>query len=125
MENCAYVKQMVGHKGSPQDAPRAGKGFQLLCTAAIGNKSCQCKFLGASLFGLFWGVFGRILVLLWPQKEVLSVRLEVLCIAGWLTDGIYHTHCAHECHRLPHGVLHATTRASAFNCRQLQTVDIY
>lgn len=121
MENCAYVKQMVGHKGRP----RAGKGFQLLCTAAIGNKSCQCKFLWASLFwpflGSFWEDFGF----------ALAAKRSSQCAAGsfvhcvWLTGGIYHTHCAHECHRLPHGVLHATTRASAFNCRQLQTVDIY
>lgn len=121
MENCAYVKQMVGHKGRP----RAGKGFQLLCTAAIGNKSYQCKFLQASLFWPFLGSFWEDLGFALAAKEVLSVRLEVLCIAFWLTGGIYHTHCAHECHRLPHGVLHAITRASAFNCRQLQTVDIY
>lgn len=120
MENRAYVKWLAIREAR-RTPPVPEKDFNYCVRRRLVINHVNASFPELS----FLAFFGRILVLLWPQKEVLSVRLEVLCIAGWLTDGIYHTHCAHECHRLPHGVLHATTRASAFNCRQLQTVDIY
>lgn len=107
-------------RASPK--PRSGKGFQLLCTA-IGNKSCQCKFLCWAPFWPFLRIdlgfgFG------YGRKKKLCV-----CALRCLTGGIYHTHCAHNCHchrqaatcRMPHGVLQQLVRRPliAGNCRLL------
>lgn len=88
----------------------------------------QVSLLGALLaffeerFGFwFW---------LWPQKEVVCVCVFVyVCALRCLTGGIYHTHCAHNCHchrqaatcRMPHGVLQQLVRRPliAGNCRLL------
>lgn len=88
------------------------------CVRRLVINHVNASFSAGRPFGLFWG-----------EIWVLVLAMVCVCALRCLTGGIYHTHCAHNCHchrqaatcRMPHGVLQQLVRRPliAGNCRLL------